>query len=310
MRTSVVMTVYNGAKYLIEMLESLRNQTRNIDELLIFDDRSTDSSQQIIQEYILKYRLTNWKLIINPQNQGWEKNFTNGISKATGDIIFPCDQDDIWHFDKIEKMTEAFEENDNILLLVSGYHAFSESGEKTVIQQHVYTETTEKISRVVFNEKYYQICRPGCTMAFRKEIIPTFQKLWKQGTPHDALLWCIASIQQKLYLYNETFIEYRRHDSNASKNISHGYIYKINEIERTILVNSWYLDTFCVTNEKEKLIKQCTRWCIYRKKLIVDKNIIYWFKLWPLRKFYLKSRKYYGDIYYFLKALTRKNDSV
>ena len=56
-------------------------------------------------------------------------------------------------------------------------------------------------------------------MAFRKEIMPAFLALWKEGTPHDALLWCIASIQQKLYLHKGTFIEYRRHDSNASKGI-------------------------------------------------------------------------------------------
>lgn len=42
--------------------------------------------------------------------------------------------------------------------------------------------------------------------------MPAFLALWKEGTPHDALLWCIASIQQKLYLHKGTFIEYRRHD--------------------------------------------------------------------------------------------------
>lgn len=301
MKTSVVMTVYNGSRYLLEMLDSLRNQTRAIDEVLFFDDRSTDSSQEIIQTYISKYELNNWKLIINEKNKGWEKNFTNGISAATGDIIFPCDQDDVWHLDKIEKMSNAFETNNDILLLVSGYHAFSETGGKMVIQQHVQTETDDEVSKVVFNEKYYQICRPGCTMAFRKEIMPTFTALWKEGTPHDALLWCIASIQQKLYLHKGTFIEYRRHDSNASKGISHGYKYKVNEISRTIQVNNWYLNVFDVDYKKRKLIEECSQWCEFREKLIVDKKVIYWFKLWPLRNYYLNKRKYFGDLYYYLK---------
>lgn len=301
MKTSVVMTVYNGCKYLLQMLDSLRNQTRNIDEVLIFDDKSTDASKTLVQNYISEYQLTNWKLIINNNNQGWEKNFTNGISAATGDIIFPCDQDDIWHLDKIEEMADAFENNEDILLLVSGYHAFSENGGKMVVQQNVRTETKEIISRVVFDEKYYQICRPGCTMAFLREIMPIFKELWKEGTPHDALLWTIASIQHRLYLHRGTFIEYRRHDSNASKSISHGYKYKINEIERTMLVNNWYLNTFSTAYEKKKLIEQCTQWCIYRRKLIVDKKLFYWFKLCPLRKYYLKPQKYYGDIYYFIQ---------
>ena len=138
-------------------------------------------------------------------------------------------------------------------------------------------------------------------MAFRKEIMPVFTALWKEGTPHDALLWCIASIQQRLYLHKGTFIEYRRHDSNASKSISHGYKYKVNEIERTIQVNDWYLSTFDTDLEKRKLIECCTKWCKFRKSLIVDKKIVYWFKLLPLRNYYLKQKKYFGDLYYFLE---------
>ena len=70
MKTSVIMTVYNGSKYLLEMLESLRNQTRIIDELLIFDDRSTDSSLEIIQKYISEIGLNNWKLIMRKTKDG------------------------------------------------------------------------------------------------------------------------------------------------------------------------------------------------------------------------------------------------
>ena len=306
MKTSVIMTVYNGSKYLLEMLESLRKQTRAIDELLIFDDRSTDSSQMIIKTYISKYRLNNWKLVVNKENKGWEKNFTDGISTATGDIIFPCDQDDIWHLDKIEKMSTAFENNDDILLLVSGYHAFSENGGKMATQQNVRTESEDIVSKIVFDEKYYQILRPGCTMAFRKEIMPAFKTLWEERTPHDALLWTIASIQQRLYLYQGTFIEYRRHDSNASKNISHGYKYKVNEIERTALVNEWYLSTYDGDLQKRKTIECCTKWCTFRKKLIVDKKLVYWIRLWPLKKYYLKPKKYLGDLYYYLVRLGMK----
>ena len=102
------MTTYNGERFLPEMLESLRNQTRKIDELLIFDDGSTDSTVCLIENYIDKYGLENWKIRQNEINLGWEKNFVQGLNQAKGDVIFPCDQDDIWHTDKIEKMTKAF----------------------------------------------------------------------------------------------------------------------------------------------------------------------------------------------------------
>ena len=301
MKTSVVMTTYNGERFLPEMLESLRNQTRKIDELLVFDDGSTDNTVNCIKEYIKKYELKGWTVKQNKENLGWEKNFVQGLNKASGDVIFPCDQDDIWHTNKIEMMTKAFENNSDIWLLVSGYHAFSEYGGKMAVQQPVRTEDRNLVSRVVFDEKYYQILRPGCTMAFRKEMLPLFMENWEPGTPHDAVLWTIASLLRKLYLYNDTFIEYRRHDNNASKKISHGYMYKVNECDRTARINEWYLNSNYFEQKYKETIGECQKWCQYRMKLLVDKEFIYWFKLFSLRKYYLTTKKYIGDLYYYTK---------
>lgn len=301
MKTSVVMTTYNGERFLPEMLESLRNQTRKIDELLVFDDGSTDNTVNYIKEYIKKYELKGWTVKQNKENLGWEKNFVQGLNKASGDVIFPCDQDDIWHTNKIEMMTNAFENNSDIWLLVSGYHAFSEYGGKMAVQQPVRTEDRNLVSRVVFDEKYYQILRPGCTMAFRKEMLPLFMENWEPGTPHDAVLWTIASLLRKLYLYNDTFIEYRRHDNNASKKISHGYMYKVNECDRTARINEWYLNSNYFEQKYKETIDECQKWCQYRMKLLVDKEFIYWFKLFSLRKYYLTTKKYIGDLYYYTK---------
>lgn len=299
MKVSIVMTTYNGKRFIKEMLDSLRKQTRSTDELLIYDDQSTDGTPQFIQEYIEEYSLTGWKVIVNDTNLGWEKNFLQGLGNASGDVIYPCDQDDIWHLDKIEKMTRAFEENPKILLLVSGFHAFSEYGGKMIVQQPVKTETESTISKVIFNEHYYQILRPGCTMAFRKELLPPFLENWKSGTPHDAVLWILAALLNGLYLYNDTFIEFRRHDTNASRAISHGYIYKVNEAERTKLVNGWYRKSIYYDNEKEPILSACDSWCNLRIQLLKEKNWIAWFKLFKYRDYYLTPKKYFGDVYYY-----------
>lgn len=55
MKVSVVMTTYNGIRFLKEMLDSLKNQTRKIDEVIICDDRSTDNTVKFINEYIEVY---------------------------------------------------------------------------------------------------------------------------------------------------------------------------------------------------------------------------------------------------------------
>ncbi len=108
MKISVVMTTYNGKKHIYEQLCSLANQTRKPDQLLIFDDCSTDDTVSIVKRFIEMKNLCNWKIIENESNLGWRKNFMFGLLKAEGDYIFPCDQDDIWSEDKIEKMTDIF----------------------------------------------------------------------------------------------------------------------------------------------------------------------------------------------------------
>ena len=107
MKISVVMTTYNGEKYVEEQLDSIRVQTRKADEVLIFDDQSSDKTVKIIQHYIDDNKLNNWKITVNAVNKGWRKNFFDGIQETSGDVIFLCDQDDIWVPDKIEKIQEA-----------------------------------------------------------------------------------------------------------------------------------------------------------------------------------------------------------
>lgn len=301
MKTSVVITTYNGKKFIIPLLDSLKNQTRKIDEVLIFDDKSDDNTQNIINKYIEDNQLTNWKLFVNDSNLGWEKNFTQALSTSSGDVIFPCDQDDIWHLDKIEKMTAAFEDNRNILLLVSGYHAFNEQGEEPIHQLKVQSVDNNIVSKVLFDKTYYQIRRPGCTMALSNKILPMFLENWKPGSPHDAVLWCIASLLDGLYLYKSTFIEFRRHDNNASNSISHGYKYKVNEVVRTKELNDWYIKSKYFDIAKQQVITDCNIWCNYRYKLLVNKKFLYWFKLLKYKDYYLTNKKYVGDLYYFLK---------
>lgn len=57
MKVSLVMAVYNGEKYLIEQLDSIRKQTYIIDEVILIDDVSTDNSYELIHQYIDGYKL-------------------------------------------------------------------------------------------------------------------------------------------------------------------------------------------------------------------------------------------------------------
>ena len=107
---SVALCTYNGAKYLGEQLESILNQTRSVNEIVICDDRSTDATADIVKAFqdkapfpIYFYR--------NDSQLGSTKNFEKCLQLCQGDIIFLCDQDDSWMPEKVEKLVDYLEKN-------------------------------------------------------------------------------------------------------------------------------------------------------------------------------------------------------
>ena len=112
MKKSVAMATYNGAEYIVEQLESIRTQTMAVDEVIICDDCSKDDTVAVVQKYIEEHDLTDtWKIEVNEKNLGYASNFIGAAMKTTGDLIFFCDQDDVWVPDRIKVMTELMEKN-------------------------------------------------------------------------------------------------------------------------------------------------------------------------------------------------------
>lgn len=211
MKISLVMSVYDGSKYLEPQLDSIKNQSRCIDEVLIFDDVSKDNSFQLIKDYIKKNGLNSWSVFENPQNYGWKKNFYNGIKACTGDIIFTCDQDDIWVTDKIETMANAIETNSHIQLLIADQVPFYYDD----LPQGLNTKT-RNVSIFKTGDHWKYIQRPGCVFAFTKELQKKFVSCWRENYAHDLLLWQLAAIEDTLYHIDYDAIYFRRHDNNAT----------------------------------------------------------------------------------------------
>jgi glycosyltransferase involved in cell wall biosynthesis len=99
---SVVITTYNGALFLSQQLESLVTQSYPNIEIIAVDDCSTDNTIGILKSFQLKYPAI--KIFSNEENLGYIKNFEKGCLLAAGEYIALCDQDDVWHKDKIKKM--------------------------------------------------------------------------------------------------------------------------------------------------------------------------------------------------------------
>ena len=217
MKISIVLSTFNGSKYIIEQLDTLRNQTRPAEEVLISDDASTDDTVQIIEDYIAKYELDNWLIRKNKENQGWKTNFARLLEDATGDIIFLCDQDDIWHLDKIQKMSEIMESNEKILLLASNYTPFYLGEGVQIKLDKSDLDNSKIVYQPNFLDNFFHIRRPGCVYAVNKKIIPYFLRTRSNEDAHDALLWRLASLLNGLYIYSYSTIDFRRHDKFSKK---------------------------------------------------------------------------------------------
>jgi glycosyltransferase involved in cell wall biosynthesis len=105
---SVALCTYNGSAFLREQLQSVANQTRPPDELIICDDNSTDQTPYLLDEFRRASSIPT-RIRINPTNSGTTRNFEQGFSLCRGDLIFPADQDDVWIPDKIERFVAAFD---------------------------------------------------------------------------------------------------------------------------------------------------------------------------------------------------------
>jgi len=89
---SVVMSVYNGEKYLKKAIESILNQTYINLEFIIVNDGSTDSSLKIIKQY---QQIDDRIVLIDQENIGLTKSLNKAIKIAKGEYIARMDADDI-----------------------------------------------------------------------------------------------------------------------------------------------------------------------------------------------------------------------
>ena len=102
---SVVMATYNGERYLVEQLESIRRQTRLPDELVIGDDASTDSTVEIVQRFEQSAPFP--VVLLRHAQTGLGDNFLQSLEASQGDLVAFSDQDDVWLKDKLKRCSEA-----------------------------------------------------------------------------------------------------------------------------------------------------------------------------------------------------------
>lgn len=114
MTLSVVIATYNGEKFLREQLDSVLAQTLMPDEIIVSDDGSTDVTWAIMEEYQKRYPKL-FRLYRNEKGLGPHENFKHAFQHVTCDLVAPCDQDDIWMPEKLERCVAALDEHTSLV---------------------------------------------------------------------------------------------------------------------------------------------------------------------------------------------------
>ena len=305
MRISIAMTTYNGADYLLEQLESLRTQSLMADEVIIVDDCSTDNTVDLLNMYIQKYHLDNWVLIKNSSNIGWRKNFRKALQKTTGDVVFLCDQDDIWNKDKISLMVKEFHKSPSIELLASNYEIL-DFGRNDKIKIRDVELDNGAIVPFSLKNKSISVMRPGCTFAVKRELIVLLEKYDIDRFGHDNILWNLAMIRGTLYLYLKRLIHFRRHETSASApNQSLNRERRVVEVDTSHQIAVFLLDVARREYLDIKIISQLEKMAMVlerRRDILKDGTLM------QIVHFQLKYHTYYptfrnllSDILVFLK---------
>lgn len=279
-RISVVLASFNGSKFILEQLDSILNQTLKPDEVIISDDKSTDGTFELCTAYINEHNLTGWKAIQNQNNTGVNQNFRNALMMSKGDYIFTCDQDDIWVDDKISLMTQAMNDNPEILLLASNYIPFKNGEKPEKINAHVKNLSRDDGEIIQMKLKDYWLgnLRPGCTFCFRREILERFSVMDIPERAHDSMLWKYAIISDGLYLLNKQLILYRRHDNNATTQFGYAPLtlkQRIESSESEINFYSRFLEAangLCISPENQKALKMKIDFYRRRRKILMKRN--------------------------------------
>lgn len=104
-QVSIALATWNAGDYLPAQMDSLLAQTNCDIEIVVADDGSDDGTYALLQTY--SERDSRIRLLPQSQRLGFNRNFMRCFNACRGQLISPCDQDDVWSPDKTEKLMAA-----------------------------------------------------------------------------------------------------------------------------------------------------------------------------------------------------------
>ncbi|MGJ7910701.1 glycosyltransferase family 2 protein [Neobacillus sp. LXY-1] len=209
MMLSVCMATYNGEPFIVRQLDSVLKQLSPNDEVIIVDDGSKDRTIPLIKE-TYGDRV---QVYVNEKNVGAIKSFEKAISLAKGDILFLCDQDDVWEDRKVSEIVRAFEDPGTTLVV---HDASVVDGHLKVIDPSWNHYNANNINQGIVGN-IIKNAFTGAMMAIRKELVSDILPFPPSIEMHDQWIALVCMMKkQKITYIDQPLMKYVRHGGNVT----------------------------------------------------------------------------------------------
>ena len=211
---SVVIPVYNGAKYLRATLESFFSQDYENKELILVDDASQDESSLILNEVREAYPDI-VRLIRNPENRGLAQTLLSGSLAAHGEYMSVFGQDDLMFPDRLSTLVEHLEIHHASMICSNAYYLLD--GEKTTQLVNSLNAPSGFIPR---NRFLYNNPVIGPSALFRKHDFERIDlSIFRFKNSIEWLHWFQYANMDGVYYLAKPLLYYRRHARNLTNSV-------------------------------------------------------------------------------------------
>jgi glycosyltransferase involved in cell wall biosynthesis len=215
-RISIALATYNGALFLRDQLDSLVAQTLPPYEIVVCDDDSTDGTRDLVAAYAADCPIP-ISLIHQQPRLGWRANFIDASGRCGGDLIGFCDQDDVWHPDKLATLAACFDTPG----VTMAYHDFTPVDRDLGPLGASPHPRVAPLSPPLAVDAWLSVL--GFTMVFDAKLL-TYWPLWEASidkhrtdlpAAHDQWVVFLASMLGSIAYVDRPLALYRQHGANA-----------------------------------------------------------------------------------------------
>jgi glycosyltransferase involved in cell wall biosynthesis len=280
-RITVVVTTYNGSRFLLPQLESIERQSLLPSELIISDDASTDDTYDLALRYA-KAAPFPTRVMRNPRRLGYIENFFRALSHARFEYIAYCDQDDMWHPQKLAVCCDALVKSNAVMCTHTA---------------NLIDENSHRIGSFAQGIAKDQIFPPltlspwglfaGFTQVFDARLLTLIPAATRgmeylnsdQLLSHDRWVYFLASCFGNVVTLSRPLTDYRQHQSNLfgprdPRTLTDKIVAKVTESSQNLLLHR------DMAKQRSEILLQFTKHnCCAELNASAERAHLYWSKI-------------------------------